>query len=378
MKWPIYFSDNIHISNPNSETGILCLWTKKERLIEKINPELYSFIGQLYSKDYGIMILIRNLLAKNDLRNLVLTGIDLNDSGRVIKALFNNGIDKNGKIKNTETYLDRDIKKEHIKILKDRINLIDLTNNETEQINKELKFKKKGPKGPNIILPLPELEPPRRLPTDFTGFKARGIDFITAYKTLINFILKYGVYNEKEKKLKAWNITIIAKKVTTQDKQFLGTKKTNKIKLDVSVRNKYFESIFCKEIDAWNIVQEIAKTHKKTTALHITSFEAYIKEKDLEAAYELVGSIPDTQKWDQDPHGTIIIRIENNLIRVTHLDPKGKVINEFFADNAKTLYKKIIDDNKISLLNHALYIGGELKKAEIALKRGEKYEQDKT
>jgi hypothetical protein len=59
IDWPLYFSDNVYLSNPSSETGILCLWTKKERIIERVNPDLYSFIGQLYSKDYGVMILIK-------------------------------------------------------------------------------------------------------------------------------------------------------------------------------------------------------------------------------------------------------------------------------------------------------------------------------
>ncbi len=377
-KWPIYFSDNVYLSCEESETGILCLWTKKERIIEKINPELYSFIGQLYSKDYGVMILIRNLLAKNNLRNLVMTGIDLNGSGDVIRALFTRGVKENGKIIGTQTYLDKNIKKEHIDLLKERINFKDLTHIKNfDELNKHLKFEKKGSKGDNIILPLPELEPPRRLPTDFSGYRARGLDFTTAYKRLINFILKFGVYNEDEKKLKVWNTTLIAKQVTNNDKQFLGKTKKTQIKPDTKLTNKYYDSRIYKKLDAWNTLQEIAINHENTNSLNVISLETYIDEKNLESAYELVGSIPDTQKWDQDPHGTLIIRIENELIKVMHLDPEGKILNEIQGESAKEIYKKIIDENKISLLSHALDIGGEIKKAEEALIRGEKYEQDK-
>ena len=377
MKWPLYFSDNLHLSNPESETGILCLWTKKERIIEKLNPELYSFIGQLYSKDYGVMILVRNLLAKNDLRNLVMTGIDLNGSGEVVKALFTKGVKDNGKIKGTETYLDKDLKKEHIDLLRERINFVDLTHIKNfKLLNKELRFPKKGAHGENIHLELPVLGSPKRSPTDFSGFKARGLNFTNAYKTLINFVLKFGVYNEEEKKLKAWNTALVAKKVTDEDKQFLGRNKNTEIDPDAYQRNKYFDSFFFKKIDAWKTTQEIAKNHEGET-LNIMSFELYIKEEDLESAYELVGSIPDTQAWDQDPHGTLLVRVEDDLIRITHLDPNGRVIGETQADNAKELYKKIVNDNKISLLYHALNIGGEIKKAEHALKNKEKYEQDK-
>jgi hypothetical protein len=376
-KWPLYFSDNVHLSNPESETGILCLWTKKERIIEKINPELYSFIGQLYSKDYGVMILIRNLLAKNDLRNLVMTGIDLNGSGKVIVSLFNEGIDDNCKIIGTETYLDDDIKKEHIELIRKRITFVDLTHIKFDELNKHLSFEKKGPMDENIILPLPKLNPPKRIPTDFSGFKARGLEFTTAYKMLINFILKFGVYNDEEKKLKAWNMTLIAKKVSDSDKQFLGINKNIEITPDSSLFNKYFESFFFNKLDAWNSLQELARNHENNNSLNVIGFEVFIKEEDLESAYELVGSIPDSHVWDQDPHGSLIVRVEGGLIRVTHLDIDGSVLDEFCADNAKTLFKKITVDNKISLLYHALDIGGEIKKAERALKEGQTYIQDK-
>ncbi|MFP4568010.1 MAG: hypothetical protein ACLFN8_03625 [Candidatus Woesearchaeota archaeon] len=376
--WPIYFSDNLHLSNPESETGILCLWTKKERLIKKLNPDAYSFIGQLYSKDYGIMILIRNLLAKNNLRNLVITGFDINNSGDTLIKLFKHGIDSTKKINQTETYLDDAITQKHIDLLRKRINIIDLRElTNFNEINNHLNINKKGPQGENIILELPKLTPPKRLPTDFSGFKARGIDFTTAYKTLINFILKFGVYDYNAKKLKAWNITFVAKTITKQDEQILkNTKKTQK-KPDAKRTDNYYQSYFFKELNAWSDLQNLANHHGNKTALNIMSFEMYINEKDLEAAYEMTGTIPDTQKWDTDPHGNLIIRVENNLIKLTHLAPTGEVIEECMADNAKTLYKKITNDNKISLLYHALDIGGEIKRAENALKKREKYIQDK-
>ena len=377
-EWPLYFSDNVHLSNPESETGILCLWTKKERIIERVNPDLYSFIGQLYSKDYGVMILIRNLLAKNNLRNLVMTGIDLNGSGVVISALFNKGVDSKGKIIGTETYLDRDIKKEHIDILRERISFFDFSHvKDFVELNKLLNFEPKGSLGKEIVLELPDLGPPTRLPTDFSGFKARGLDFTSAYKVLINFILKFGVYNAEEKKLKVWNATLIAKRVTDFDKQFLGKSIGKPLSADLNLSNKYFDSLFFKKLDAWSTLQELAKSHSANNSLNVMCFELFIHEQDLESAYELVGSIPDSHVWDQDPHGSLVVRVEDGLIRVTHLSVVGAILGEFFADNAKDLYKKIVDDNKVSLLYHALDIGGEIKRAEEALRRGEKFVQDK-
>ena len=56
-KWPVYYSDTIHLSNPDSEIAIVCLWTKKERFIEKLDPNDYCYIGQLYSQEYGLQII---------------------------------------------------------------------------------------------------------------------------------------------------------------------------------------------------------------------------------------------------------------------------------------------------------------------------------
>jgi len=72
-----------------------------------------------------------------------------------------------------------------------------------------------------------------------------------------------------------------------------------------------------------------------------------------------------------------LIRIEEGLIKVTHLSSSGSVLEELKGETAKELFKKIASSNKISMIYHALDIGAELNKAELALKKGFKYVQDK-
>jgi tetrahydromethanopterin S-methyltransferase subunit A len=55
----------------------------------------------------------------------------------------------------------------------------------------------------------------------------------------------------------------------------------------------------------------------------------------------------------------------------------GKVNKVFKGNNAENLYRTILGNNLISLMDHAAYIGYELGKAETALKNNVKYEQDK-
>jgi dihydropteroate synthase len=55
----------------------------------------------------------------------------------------------------------------------------------------------------------------------------------------------------------------------------------------------------------------------------------------------------------------------------------GKVNKIFKCSNAETIYRTIIGNNLVSLMDHAAYLGYELGKAETALKCKVKYEQDK-
>jgi hypothetical protein len=65
-------------------------------------------------------------------------------------------------------------------LLRERINFFDLTHvKDFDELNKLLNFDKGGLQATVIVLELPEFDPPKRLPTDFSGFKARGLDFTT-------------------------------------------------------------------------------------------------------------------------------------------------------------------------------------------------------
>jgi tetrahydromethanopterin S-methyltransferase subunit A len=68
----------------------------------------------------------------------------------------------------------------------------------------------------------------------------------------------------------------------------------------------------------------------------------------------------------------VIKEVEGNRRTVS-----GKVNKVFRGNNAETLYRTILGNNLVSLMDHAAYLGYELGKAETALKNGVKYEQDK-
>ncbi len=110
--------------------------------------------------------------------------------------------------------------------------------------------------------------------------------------------------------------------------------------------------------------------------LVIVSNSAHIYEQDWEKALEILKENSVSLKKCPDPRGNVLIEIEEGKVKITHLDVKGKKLEEFFVSSAVEGYKKISEKKIISEMSHALDIGGELAKAEIALKKGLGYVQD--
>jgi thymidylate synthase len=88
-----------------------------------------------------------------------------------------------------------------------------------------------------------------------------------------------------------------------------------------------------------------------------------------------------TQQRDfADPSGSFTIAVQNNEIFVEHLTPgAGEVVNHFSGKSAKQLYQRIAQDCPGLEIEHALYLGTELQKAEVALHSNQTiaYDQDK-
>jgi thymidylate synthase len=81
-----------------------------------------------------------------------------------------------------------------------------------------------------------------------------------------------------------------------------------------------------------------------------------------------------------DPAGSFVITIQNGEILVEHMTPgSGEVVDCYSGKSAKKLYQQIAAHCPGLQVEHAMYLGTELQKAEIALssKQNLIYEQDK-
>lgn len=84
------------------------------------------------------------------------------------------------------------------------------------------------------------------------------------------------------------------------------------------------------------------------------------------------------KEWRMDPKGFFTIKPfpEEQLIRVRYYDEKHTLKLLIEGKSAEEIYNTIIREELISALQHAAYIGCELMKAEIAMKKNLYYVQD--
>ncbi len=121
----------------------------------------------------------------------------------------------------------------------------------------------------------------------------------------------------------------------------------------------------------------------KMGALITISQSAHIYDDCFENVANIISSqyskIAQTKDYF-DPAGSFIITIQNNQIIVEHTTPgSGEVVNCYSGKSAHKLSQQIFTDSPGLQVSHAMYLGVELQKAEMAFLMKEQfiYEQDK-
>ena len=109
--------------------------------------------------------------------------------------------------------------------------------------------------------------------------------------------------------------------------------------------------------------------------LCFVSNSAHIYERDFLAASEMVDKHKIKTECTQDPRGSFEIQLEDNKIVASHYSPAGQFIQKFSGTTATEINNQIF--TFISDILHALDLGRELMKAELALKNNLTYQQDR-
>jgi thymidylate synthase len=113
--------------------------------------------------------------------------------------------------------------------------------------------------------------------------------------------------------------------------------------------------------------------------LTIHSLSAHIYAHDWQAARDMLAHHyrAADPRLVRDQRGSFVIALAEGVIVVRHYTPDGEHLQSFRGATAGELMAQIAPF--VSEISHALYLGGELQKAEIALRRGgpERYRQDR-
>ncbi len=200
-KWPVCFSDLVVVGNPSSSVAIVTLWTKKEFVLKHLSSEMYSIIGQLYSRDEGVNGILRNLLANKNIRHLLITGIDLNGSGNVLAAFFQQGVAADHTVVSfPDISLDKEIPLSSLTLLRESIQFHDF------------RTLKDFSSLPSVLHSLPLLpsygEPeyfavstptvPTTFPSEKSGFFVRHSHIGPAWLEILSLILRFGTIKKSD------------------------------------------------------------------------------------------------------------------------------------------------------------------------------------
>ena len=131
-------------------------------------------------------------------------------------------------------------------------------------------------------------------------------------------------------------------------------------------------------------MESIAKTNKTPTSdTHIRGEEKerlpWIKDKIYAVDFEVVeGKYDEYRDWVMDPKGYFLIRLNkaSSTIELAHCANNHVITKMITGKTAQELYMTAIKLGLLSRLDHAAYLGKELKKAEFCLKNNLEYVQE--
>ena len=129
---------------------------------------------------------------------------------------------------------------------------------------------------------------------------------------------------------------------------------------------------------------DVASIHRKVIELAEAAPKAEAREFKLpsdlpaqEAAEHVIAAGEDPMRIKLDKAGYFVINIENDMLLVEHYNYKEKLIRTIEGKEARSIYLTIVRNGWVSKLDHAAYLGKELARAELSIKHGFDFVQDR-
>ena len=135
--------------------------------------------------------------------------------------------------------------------------------------------------------------------------------------------------------------------------------------------------IGCDNIDV--ILSKLKAIHERTMVdFNISEYQ--IEGKTRLSSIQVVNVVekdPFRVKLDKAGYFVIVPKSRVGKILVEHFSNNNQLLRIIKGDNARDIYWTIIENGWITEISHAAYLGKELTKAEMSIKHGFKYIQDK-
>ena len=194
----LYKATRLIYGNPESNIGIVTLWSKPKELAQKIDSSKYCVLGPLYSAERGLDLLIRNLLANPQINVLLVTGVDFSKSGIVLRDFFEKGFFM-GKTDTTEKpcwrvnsdfegYIDLDIPENVLNLIRESVILVKVPDLSTFDFGTVIGPEKKREK----MVFVKKEEQVKKYTGEYIGYVVRGKTVAEAWLKVLDTILKFG------------------------------------------------------------------------------------------------------------------------------------------------------------------------------------------
>jgi tetrahydromethanopterin S-methyltransferase subunit A len=95
-----------------------------------------------------------------------------------------------------------------------------------------------------------------------------------------------------------------------------------------------------------------------------------------ETVLRVIAAAPSPDRIKLDKGGYFVISINEGAILVEHYDYKERLLHVIEGNDARTIYWTLINNGWITKLDHAAYLGKELARAELSIKRSFDFVQD--
>jgi thymidylate synthase len=189
-------SNQLIMGNPESNTAIVTLWTKAKEIANRLDSSKYCVMGQLFSAERGLDLLVRNLLANPQITNLVITGVDFSKSGIVLMDFFQKGLSEGSSATGRDIwkvnsefdgYIEKDVPKEALEELRVGIHAVrvaDIHGFDFSTLPQGRGREKK-------VFMKEEVEI-KKYVGDYIGYIVRGKTIAEAWLKILDTILKFG------------------------------------------------------------------------------------------------------------------------------------------------------------------------------------------